>query len=311
MHPRNAAALVIITGLCLALQPGALQAQDTAKQPDQSAASTGLRYATVSSLALRAPKEDKVVWSGVVSFDQAGTGSAQILYPAPGALGLLAAVLTHAAIVDSAKRSQKSQMQLDADKILVPFEPVLSKHSQRELLADAIKLTRFGGSKQVLETDSPNNAQWLVESTPTFWMTQDQSALILENLISISDGTNTAPAYQSVIRAVSPRVAHKDIIAHWSAESGKRLKDETAALVAHSIDVALSDLQKLHVATPTQKTFRYAEGSIERMERASFFTQTCERVVVKTLRGGLLSFPVSADTQRSEVGICPEEKKPS
>ena len=53
-----------------------------------------------------------------------------------------------------------------------------------------------------------------------------------------------------------------------------------------------------------ERTFRYVEGGKDRMERAQLVTPGCERVVVRTLRGWLLSIPVRAGANAADPS-CP------
>ncbi len=258
------------------------------------------------NLSLRLPKEEKIAYQGVVSFDQAGTGSAGILYPAVGGLvGVFAAVLTHAAVVEGAKSSQKSKLQEEADKILEPYQSVLSEFPAKDLLHRALDKVSTGGTKRLVGSLEEPGATWLVETAPVFSLTQDQSALVLDNLISIyRPDAPTVVAYQKAVRVVLTPKDESDPVGYWTARQGENLKDESASLFAHSLEVAIAEAKAGPPASaPSQKTFRYAEGKTERIERAYLVSERCDRIVIKTLRGGLMSVPTRR-TSASASDAC-------
>ncbi|MBC7957340.1 MAG: hypothetical protein H7Y33_15890 [Cytophagales bacterium] len=70
------------------------------------------------------------------------------------------------------------------------------------------------------------------------------------------------------------------------------LRHESALLLAESVDLVLAELAKGPDATElSQKTIRYPEGGGEKMERAALVGERCDRVLLKTLRGWLMSVP--------------------
>lgn len=261
-------------------------------QPSSSRSSAG-----DSSWSLRLPQENKVLFRGVVSFDEAGAGNTQIAYPAPNAVGFLAAVLTHGAVVESQKKKQKDQLQEAADKVLSPYETVLSPYTHKELMQRGLEKTSTGGRNKLIEFSEKPDSKWLVESAPVFLITQDQSAIILENSIAIyAPDTLSNIVYQNTIRVVSETKEGKDLAGFWTANQGERLKEESAGLFAQSLDIAMSEMANASNSNDSpQKTFRYLEGHTEKMERGQLISEQCNRVVIKTLRGGLISVPARRD----------------
>ena len=260
--------------------------------------------------AFRLPKEESVSYRGVANFDAAGGGPGAMMYPAPNAVGLLAAIITHAVIAESAKNSEKAKIQDEADKILLPYRAVLDTHTNRELLSHAARLVRMPGEKLIIEkTEHPSGA-WIVEANPTFWMVQDQSAFVLQNVIAMySPSDSSKAAYQADITVVSLPRQGGDHQSFWTADSGEKLKQESANLVAQSLDIALREATgALAPSSAVHKTFRYQEGSIEKMERGELISAQCDRFVIRTLRGGLLSVPARRPNQPSDSEACDTDK---
>jgi len=289
------------SSMCLAASAGALiifsswvNAADDAGQAQQSSSRS---TAGDSSWSLRLPQENKVSFRGVVSFDEAGAGNTQLLYPAPNAVGFLAAVLTHGAVVESQKKKQKDQIQEAADKVLSPYETVLSHYTHKELMQRGLQKVSAGGMHKLIEFSKIPDSKWLVVSAPVFLITQDQSAIILENSIAIhAPDTPSNVLYQNTIRVVSETKEGKDLTGFWTANQGEKLKEESAGLFAQSLDIAMSEMANgSNSGDKPQKTFRYLEGHTEKMERGQLISEQCNRMVIKTLRGGLISIPARRD----------------
>ena len=61
------------------------------------------------SWSLRLPADDKIVFNGALNSDGGVVSSPSILYPAPNVGGFIAAVITHALIVESQKTRPESK----------------------------------------------------------------------------------------------------------------------------------------------------------------------------------------------------------
>lgn len=247
---------------------------------------------------LRLPADGKVSYRGVVGFDQAGTGGGAMVYPAPSAVGLLVAVLAHGAIVESAKNAQKEKMQTEANKVLSPYQDALNSFDSRELMRRALgKATSRANGRLIEQNDDPGQ-DMVVQSVPVFSLTQDQKAIVLDNTIGIQmPGAAAGSVYQSTIHVVSGAKEVDEPLAYWTSNNAERLKEESAQLVAESLVIAL---QYIAVDAKTQsapfRTVRYREGSVEKMERAQVLSTVCERLLIRTLRGLLMSVPVSGNS---------------
>lgn len=247
-----------------------------------------------SSWTIRLPKEDKVVFIGELNFDNAGTGIGTMVYPAPNAIGFLAGVITHGLLTESSKNSQKEKLQETANKVLLPYEAILSTYTYKELMQRGLEKTSINGPKKLIEFADMNRTDWRIESVLAFSVTQDQSAIILDNSISIYQPEIKKPSYQNTIRVVSRAREEPDLVNFWTADEGKRLKEESASLFAQSVDIAVNDMSN----EPTNennayKTIRYLQGKTEKIERAQPIQESCNRLVIKTLRGWLVSVPVA------------------
>lgn len=251
-----------------------------------------------ASWTLRLPRESKVTFKGLPNFDDAGEKSGQIMYPAPNALGFLAAVLTHGAVVEAQKQAHKEQIQETANQVLSTYETVLHNYTSNELMQRGLQKISIGGNKKLIAADEQPGNDWLIATTPVFFMTQDQSAIILENSIVVyAPDAPTSVAYQNTIRVISEPRNDNDLAHFWTTDQGEQLKNESAYLFARSLEIAMRRMSSDTDAINTpQKTFRYLEGHDKKIERGYLVSEHCNRMIIRTLRGEFISVPALPDT---------------
>lgn len=254
---------------------------------------------------VRIPAQESLVFRGMLGGKGAGAdaGSA-VLYPSggAGAAGFIAALITHAVIANSVLSSQQKAEREAADKVLEPYGPTLSQMTAAKTLELAVEKTTKGGNKRAISpSEKATGGAWLIESTPVFTLTQDEQAIVLDNAVLVhSADVPPVVVYKGVVRVVShPRPAGDEqspLALLWTADAGAMLKRETAGLWAESLDMILEQLALGPDATAqTQKTIRFPEGGRTKIERASVIEERCDRIVLKTLRGWLMSVPAKAD----------------
>lgn len=258
------------------------------------------------SWALHLPKTEPVLFRGVVNLDNAGGGPGGMAYPAPGVAGLLVAIVTHGVIMESVKSAEKTRLQTEADQVLAPYQEWLKGFQHRELMQKGLEKTALGERKRLADAGSEDASDWVIDSTPVYSMTQDRSALILDNILTIRrPGALGAVPYQNTVRVVSQSRTADDLQAVWGADQGALLKEESVRLFAQSLDMGLADAQKpSSAASRAHKTVRYLEGQQEKMERGEVLDDRCGRVVIKTLRGWLMSVPAQSPSATVGASSC-------
>lgn len=252
---------------------------------------------SLSSLwALRVPRAGPVVFQGIANFDDAGAGNHFVVYPAPNVIGLLAAMATHGALVESAKKANRERIQAASDAVLAPYKGVLDGFSHEDLLRRALPKLPTGTLVRLVAYGSESGAaDWVVDVAPAFSLTQDQRAIILYVAIAIGRrGVVESAQFRSEVRIVSHTADTADPKAFWNANDGEKLKDLSALLVAESLEIAFRAAAGGTASNSVpERTVRFMEGSVERMERAQVLENHCGRLLIRNLRGLLMSVPAS------------------
>ncbi|TYQ03571.1 UNVERIFIED_ORG: hypothetical protein JN05_05142 [Zoogloea ramigera] len=266
------------------------------------------QQALPATWSLRLPPQQAVAFRGLANFDKSGKGASGTTYMMPGIAGLAAAVAAHSLVINRDLEQQKSAIELAADKVLLPYRPVLDAMRHDTLMAQALARVAPDSAALLLAFQDQDQQGWLVESTPLFAMTQDQSALVLDNAIAVyAPGARQQAAYRNTVRVVSRASTHADLETYWNAAQGRQLQDASAALLALSLEIAL---RQAHggAAAPADRagfrTVRYHEGRKEVAERAQVLSEQCGRALISNLRGWLMSVPLpqsGADPACAEV----------
>lgn len=244
--------------------------------------------APATTWALSLPKTDPIKFRGVVNLDNAGNQSGAMLYPAIGLVGLVAAIATHGVIMDTVKSAEKIKLQEQADMVLEPYADILRNIKHAELSQKSL-----GNLSTIIHTTETTPSDWKIESTPAYSMTQDGRAIILDNIFIIhKTGISPERANQTAVRVVSAPIDAEDATAYWTSEQGFHLKDEIIQLFAQSLELGIRPIQHSITESRVQKTVRYMEGRTERMERGEVVSKQCNRLIIKTLRGTLMSVPL-------------------
>jgi hypothetical protein len=247
-------------------------------------------------IALRLPAQDGVQFSGLASSDFAGGSAANIVYFG-GPIGLIAGVITQGAVEKHQQNKQKQLMQEQADRVLDPYQPSLSRFYNTELMQRALDGLPTDGAKSLLKNADPAGAGLTIECAPSFLVTHGARALVLINPISIHRASATAktpPMFKNVIKIVSaprpPQAEGQED--NWISGDGAELKALAVEELRDSLSLALTDsLQGLPLLSPEFKNVRYWEGHSEKIEHAQVLTELSDHMVLKSLRGWVLWVP--------------------
>jgi hypothetical protein len=289
--------IVVVAAIALTI-PAILRAA-----PDETSAAEA---PAAPALSLRIPKEEKVSVAAIPNDDTVKGEPGSMLYYGPPAAALLG-VVAHGMIESHRQAKEKKNRNSMVDLVLVPYQPALSRFTNSELMRLALQGLTTRGQKALIGFSEPAGPGWLIECSPKFLMTQDARALVLENSIVIHSPAASSPATFKNVVAVVGRPRERvgpDPENTWMIQDGEMLKAEIVDLMRESVDLALSELHgdfDGHAAD--FHTVRFAQGGVEKMERAQILKQTPQRVVLKTLRGWIMSVPAGADSTSAPPNV--------
>lgn len=242
---------------------------------------------------LKLPDGAHARFQGMLDTDRLGGAAGTMAYPSVGGglVGALAAVATHAVIVNSTNSSRRSEAQVAADRILDPHKASVAEVTHGALLQAATAPLAVPGIRHQA-TDLPAGG-WVVHSVPVFSMSVGANALVLENQLSVRSVERPDDIrYQTVIRVVSaPRDPDTDAQAYWSDAREPRLQRVSLAMYTHSLRL-LIEAASFEGKLPPHKSVRYVQGDVTKVERGHLIRQRCGRAVLQTLRGEWMSVPM-------------------
>ncbi|CAN7605887.1 hypothetical protein [Rhizobacter sp. LjRoot28] len=242
---------------------------------------------------LKVPDSAQVRFQGMLDPDRLGGAAGTMAYPSVGGglVGALAAVATHAVIVNSSNSSRRSEAQVVADRVLDPYKASVAEVTHDALLQAATAPLAVPGIRRQT-TDLPAGG-WLVHSAPVFSMSLGANALVLENELTVRSVERPDDIrYQAVIKVVSaPRDPDMDAQAYWSDAQEQRLQRISLAMYTHSLRL-LIEAASFEGKLAPQKSVRYVQGDVTKVERGHLIRQQCGRAVLRTLRGGWMSVPL-------------------
>ncbi len=259
---------------------------------------TPAQAAQTQDWAVRLPNETNLQFRGVLGNESAGGSGSAMLYPAPNVAGLVAALVTHGLLNSATRKREATLAQEAANKVLDPYRGLIGDLRHDDMLQLALAQRRANGKSRVAVPGEAPGADWMFVVEPVFSMTQDQNALLLDIAVVVyAPNAPAAPAYQNALRVVSAPIASDDPLVFWSENKGQNLKVVSAQLMAMALELAANEADKsspkeVESNATNQRTMRYLQGKSERIERAELLRVTCDRAVIKTLRGGLMWVPL-------------------
>lgn len=259
-----------------------------AGQPAQSMANPPAPLAK-RVLLLRPPTEPALLWRGMLATEGGAVGGGQQIgpYPVPGIGGLLVAILTHAAINEGVKSAEQKRLQAEADKVLEPYQPALAAWPAASLW-NAVQAQ----APDDLDLRLADIGQGPAEATavvllPSFTLSQDESVLIADVALRFEAAAASVERWVRVVSSPLPTAALRT---QGSANEALVLKKTASAMVVHALQVGHL-YRTANDPEPPARTHRYRRGKAQDMERGQLVHSACDRLVVRTLRGHLLSVP--------------------
>jgi hypothetical protein len=271
------------------------------------------------------PADGAVPWRGIPGTAGGAVGGAgAILYPGgAGLVGFFAAILTHGAIASSAQSAERKRVQDEADKVLLPYENLLrdltlpklwqaaQAHLASRAATPAVTLAPGAAASAAAPTVTAEPAT-TGQARPMFALSQDSRTMVLD--LDVVLGGAAAPT-TTVIRVIAaPLADSSEAVAHWTRNDGQALKGNATAMLAHALDLAQRHLAVAPNDDVPMRSHRYIAAGETRIERGQLLSSACGRIVIRTLRGGVMSAiaapaPGTTAEPPAPTPDCPEQER--
>lgn len=261
----------------------------------------------VLSLSVQADAEIPV--KGVLNMDAAGGGVGSMMYPAPNLIGLVVAVATHGVLAESTQRAERSRMEIEADKVALPYRVALAGFQHRHLLQSVSALPgSLASGADLVPTDHVPHDRPVLFAKPVYSVSQDERGLILDAAMQWRRPGQTEAVIMHA-RVVTQPVEAGDAVKSWLNEGGVILRKEAAQLLAQAIDASFGQLDAAPAtsASTAYQTVRYWVGGTKRVERAAPLSSGCGYRAYRSLRGEILVVP-SAAADECQPANSPEPR---
>lgn len=230
-------------------------------------------------------------------------------YPGNNGGAFLASVFLHAAIAESAQASREKALQEKASQVLKPYRPFLEGVTNADVVERALPALGEGryGFKMYDAGSTQHGA--VLESVPVYFMTQDQNTIILKNAVKMySSAGESDVIYENLIETHYSIAGETPAEKVWARDGGKHLIDKSIDLFSESIDLAVDDVAgRLAYIDDKNRTLQYLRGQKKVYQRGKRLRQSCDRMLIRTLRGWLKSVPraVVTETECKSISAAP------
>jgi hypothetical protein len=266
--------------------------------------------------------QSAIAFHGLDETEAGREGPDYMMYPgaAPGLAGALvslaAGIATHGAIVGGMQAKHAAERAQKADQILAPYRATLDKFTTDRVTKELLVLR----SDLAVCQHPPASGAWLVQLTPAFYLSQSQTSVIAEVVVSAAptELTGKERPRATSVRVVSGEIKEREFADQWLADDGTVLAQRAALLVSEALDVAMRwEIHEADTATIPWATYRFAFGDREHMERAQQVAGDCHSSVLRTLRATYVVASMEApncvvpSASNSEQGLppAPPEKR--
>jgi hypothetical protein len=232
--------------------------------------------------------QSAIAFHGLDETEAGREGPDSMLYPgvAPGLAGALVSlavgIAAHGAIVGGMEAKHASERAKKADQVLAPYQTTLEQFTTDRLTKALLELR-----SDLTVCQHPASGAWLVSVIPVFFLSQSQTSVMAEVLVSAAptDLPGKERPRATAVRVVSEGLKEHEFADQWLADDGTGLSQHAALLVSEALDVAMRwEIHETDTAAIPWATYRFALGNREHMERAQRVTGDCHSSVLRTLR---------------------------
>ena len=206
-----------------------------------------------------------------------------------GIEGLFVQILVHALVANEVKNKKQLQAQQEADQVLVPYdEPIGQSTHQRLVKFALLDYPRDDLTFSVIGDETPDGDFIVVETSPSFFMSQDEKTIVLRHQLKASLSSAPDEVIFENLAQTSSSQPYRGIDG-WFGDSDEAFQATTQRLYSVTFKALVKDLYgRLNNQVSKEKTYKYYIGDERFYERASLIEETCKSQTIRNLRGNIL-----------------------
>ena len=226
---------------------------------------------------------------GMLDIKRENERSGSMMYSGDaGVGGLFAQILVHAITANTIKNKKEIEAQEEANQVLTPYMELIEQSTHNRLVNFVLLNYPRGDLKfSVYGTDIPDSDYVVVETSPTFFISPDEKAILLQHQFKAS--LSSAP--EEIIYENSAQTSSSQPfqgVAGWFGDSNNNFQLTTQQLYSVTFKALIKDLYGRLNKHSKEKTFKYYIGDERFYERASLIEETCKSQTIRNLRGNIL-----------------------
>ena len=206
-----------------------------------------------------------------------------------GIEGLIIQILVHGLVANEVKKKKQLQAQQEADRVLAAYDQPIGRNTHHRLVKFALRnYPRDDLTFSVIGNDTPDEDFIVAETSPSFFMSQDEKTIVLRHRLKAS--LSSAPdevIFENSARTSSSRPYQGTD--GWFGDSDAAFRATTQRLYSVTFKALIRELYgRLNNQASNEKTYKYYIGDERFYERASQIEETCRSRMIRNLRGHIL-----------------------
>lgn len=240
-------------------------------------------------------KPGNIEFRGMYENDNSINSANFLYHGGAGAGGVLAQIITQAAINSSLKNDKINKQREAAKKTLQPIESILNK------MTSDILIQNNAGFSYIAIDGSDTSQGVTFSSNPIFFFNKRRNAVTLKHKVTATRGSNPKVLYQNLIEVISPTFNTLEGSDAHADEKTNQLTKTLKNIYQDSLALAKKDFQGELVSSSPQHSHRIRENHKLRVERGYLIeADTSGRAVIRNLRGWLISYPTENSNHINE-----------
>ena len=220
-----------------------------------------------------------------------GGASTPIMYSgAAGLAGLLAQVLTHAAIANQAQNDALSKEQQASNLVLKNYDEYIKANTKQSFFANALSSVNVPTVQLgLIQPSKILDGMLIVDSLPVFYLSQDEGSIVIKHHIKVYYSHSPDELlFENMAKVISKPIVVSENNNIWLVGDGKLFSDTTHQLYNISLEFLIKDFYKFLDASESNKTHKYYIGGKKFYVRGALVLDDCNGKAIRNLKGNIV-----------------------